>query len=200
MASQSVNNKVIPTEVQGERVLIRRLRFGDAEAVYRNCKSASVARWTLALPHPYPKNAAAKFISRTHRKWRAGKEYHMGIILRDENVLAGVLGLRNVDKKHHTAELGCLLGEKYWGQGLATEATGLAIRFGFEYLNLYRIYACFFEPNIASGRVLKKCGLVREGVWREAIVKHGRRRNIVHCAILKPEYEKQLREKVKMRK
>jgi [ribosomal protein S5]-alanine N-acetyltransferase len=192
--------KTIPTELHGGRISIRRVRISDAESIFRNNKSAKMTRWTLALPHPYPKSAAIKFINRSRRKWRMGLEYHFRVVLAEDNRLIGGVGLKNVDHRHHTAELGYGIVDKYWGQGYATEAAKLAMLFAFKHLKLYRIYACSFEGNIASWRVMEKCGMTREGVWREAIVKHGKRQNMVHYAILKPEYDKQVRKKAETKK
>jgi len=82
-----------------------------------------------------------------------------------------------------------LIGKKYWNRGYATEAIRLILQFGFSDLNLYRIYAGVFEPNIASRKVLEKYGFRQEGYWREAIVKHHTRQNLIHYALLKPEYD-----------
>ena len=56
-------------------------------------------------------------------------------------------------------EVGYRLIKKYWGQGLATEATQAAIRFGFDTLGFKTIYAHVDSKNPASARVLQKCGM-----------------------------------------
>lgn len=56
-------------------------------------------------------------------------------------------------------DLGYRLLPKYWGQGVATE-TGLgSLRYGFEALQLQEVNGAAEIPNIASNRVLEKCGL-----------------------------------------
>lgn len=56
-------------------------------------------------------------------------------------------------------DLGYRLLHKYWGQGVATE-TGLAsLKYGFEVLQLQEVNGAAEIPNIASNRVLEKCGL-----------------------------------------
>ena len=41
------------------------------------------------------------------------------------------------------------------------------MRYGFEQLNLNRIFATYFAANTASGRILKKLGMCYEGCQRQ---------------------------------
>ena len=66
-----------------------------------------------------------------------------------------------------TAEIGYYVGEPYWGQGIASEAIGKMVQYGFEVLDIIRIYAGVFEHNKASMRVLEKNGFVFEGISRK---------------------------------
>jgi RimJ/RimL family protein N-acetyltransferase len=52
-----------------------------------------------------------------------------------------------------------LLDRACWGQGLASEAAGAALRYGFETLGLPRIVGVALPANGASCRVLEKIGL-----------------------------------------
>jgi [ribosomal protein S5]-alanine N-acetyltransferase len=192
--------KKIPTELQGERIIIRRLRMSDAEDLYRHLKSRDVSRWLMTVPYPYSKDEAVKFIRKSMVQWRQQTSYHFAILLKENGGLIGGCAFRLVDFEHECVGIGYWLGKKYWHQGYATETAKLLLHLGFDVLGLYRVYAGHIEPNAASGRVLEKCGMTREGVWREAIIKHGERQNMVHYAILKPEYEKQVCKKAETKK
>ena len=52
----------------------------------------------------------------------------------------------------------------HWGRGYATEAARAAIAFAFEELGLDRIVAVTEPQNVASRRVMEKCGLSFVGV------------------------------------
>lgn len=56
------------------------------------------------------------------------------------------------------AELGYWVGEEYWGNGYATEASEELIRRAFNDLGVERIYASYKLGNISSKRVLEKLG------------------------------------------
>ena len=74
--------------------------------------------------------------------------------------------MKNVDHKSRCAEIDYWLGKNYWRRGLATEAMRLVLKFGFKKLKLHRIHAHTFEKNIASRKVLEKCGFKIEGIMR----------------------------------
>ena len=46
--------------------------------------------------------------------------------------------------------------------------------YGFRQLKLRRIYAGVFDSNIASAKVLEKCGFKKEGTLCKAIQKDGK--------------------------
>lgn len=63
-------------------------------------------------------------------------------------------------------EIGYLLKKSAWGKGYATEATQRLLQFAFEETPLKEVVATIDIENTASQRVLKKCGLVYEGMRR----------------------------------
>ena len=54
-----------------------------------------------------------------------------------------------------------------WGNGYATEAIGGVVECSFDILNLHRIYADYYEMNIASERVFSKLGFHIEGIYKD---------------------------------
>ena len=63
-------------------------------------------------------------------------------------------------------EIGYILKKSAWGKGYATEATNRLLKFAFEETPLEELVATTDLENIASQRVLEKCGLVYEGIRR----------------------------------
>lgn len=121
------------------------------------------------IPHPYDESDAKFFINLTQKEC---PRQNFGIAYNDE--LCGVIGLipqKDVHKK--SAEIGYWIGEPYWGKGIATKAVALIINYGFEKLDLIRIYSGVFGFNKASMKVLEKNNYQKEGVFKNAIVKNG---------------------------
>ena len=74
---------------------------------------------------------------------------------------------QNVDGRDEV-EVGYALLPEFWGQGLATEMARLSIDIGFSQLGLPEIISFTMPTNLASRRVMEKCGLVFERVldWK----------------------------------
>jgi [ribosomal protein S5]-alanine N-acetyltransferase len=174
-------------ELAGDRVVLRRPRLVDASDLERRISDAAVVRWTIRIPHPYPKGGARRFIRSAWNSWTRGRAYTFAILVDGEP--CGIISLRNVSMEHACGELGFWLGRDQWGRGIMTEAVRLMLRFAFEDLGLYRVYASTFAANDASRRVLEKNGLSLEGTLREAIVRYGARQDFLQFGILRPEYE-----------
>jgi RimJ/RimL family protein N-acetyltransferase len=84
-----------------------------------------------------------------------------------------VIGLvKLVNEQRHVAEIGYWLGEPFWGKGIMSQALELITAYAFEQLKLIRIQTIVFEYNVGSMRVLEKCGYIKEGICRKAIIKN----------------------------
>jgi len=70
-------------------------------------------------------------------------------------------------------DLSYILAKEFWGKGVVTHATKLAVQAGFQELGLARIQAYAMTTNIGSQRVLEKCGFQREGMLRNFVKKQG---------------------------
>lgn len=169
------------------KITIERLGTRHARGIYENIRDREVVRWTLNIPHPYPKNGAEKFIRKARNEARAGKAYHFAIMLEGQAI--GGIGLQKIDKLNKNAELGYWLGKKHWGKGCMTQAARLALRFGFGKLKLHRIYAHLFEGNAASRRVLEKSGFRQEALLKEARHRNGKYHNQLTYGILRSEFK-----------
>lgn len=168
-----------------ERLVLRPFTPDDGDRVQALAGAREVALGTLTIPHPYPDGAAQEWIATHAPKWAAGTLAAFAIVLPEEGVI-GAIGLEIV-REHRRAELGYWMGVPWWGRGLATEAARGVIRFGFEVLELDRIHAGHYTRNPASGRVLEKAGMVREGVLRAHIVKWGKPEDVAVYAVLRAE-------------
>ncbi len=85
-----------------------------------------------------------------------------------------------------SAEVGYWLSEKYWNQGIITEALQAITHYGFHTLELERIYAGVFEWNLKSARVLEKAGYKLEGRLYKSVLKDGKLIDSLLYAQVKP--------------
>lgn len=77
------------------------------------------------------------------------------------------------------------IAKAYWGRGVTTRATAMAMAVAARELRLARLQAYALDTNVASQRVLEKCGFVREGLLRSFVDIRGTLRSVyIHSLIL----------------
>lgn len=176
-----------PIVLQTERLTLRLPVHQDAGRIQTLAGDAKISRVTTNIPYPYPDAAAEKFIADVTEGMKNATGYTFAVYSQLDDMLVGMIGL-GMKKEHSRAEMGYWIGVDFWGKGYATEVAKEIIRFGFEDLNLNKIYACYFSFNPASGRVQEKAGMQQEGVFREHILKDGRYIDLVYTSILRNQY------------
>jgi len=167
-------------ELTTERLLLRLPREEDAERIAELLGEREVAATTLNIPNPYSLDDAAEWIGKCRAEVEAGKCFSAVICVREDgdgdqaasqsSHLIGSIGL-HYDQRHNHGEIGYWIGKPYWGKGYASEAARAVIRHGFETAGLHKIYAHHMVHNPASGRILEKLGMQREGMLRSHIRK-----------------------------
>jgi len=81
----------------------------------------------------------------------------------------GTCQIINLNWRHRSAELQIRIGnEAFHGQGYGTEAIHLLTTFGFNDLDLHRIYLHVFTSNTRAVHAYEKCGFNHEGTLSEA--------------------------------
>jgi [ribosomal protein S5]-alanine N-acetyltransferase len=152
--------------LETDRLRLRPYTDADIAELVPLIGARQVAAMTLRIPHPYSEQDAREFLVRIN----SDDEVRKAITLRSDGRLIGGVGLR-CEPKHHNAELGYWIGVPFWGNGYATEASREMLRYGFEKLNLDRIYASHFHHNPISGKILRKLGMRYEGCQRQHYLK-----------------------------
>lgn len=166
------------------RLTLRPFTPEDAPAVQRMASAYEVALNTMSIPHPYPEGAAAEWIARHDEDFAEERIVHWA--LDDGGEVVGAIGL--ILKGDAIGELGYWIGVPYWGRGYTTEAAEAVLRWGFEEKKLHRIFACYFQRNPASGRVMEKLGMTIEGTLRQHAVKWGEHCDITFYGMLADEW------------
>lgn len=161
-----------------ERLVLRPFRSEDADALTAVVNDPLIAANTLSIPHPYPDGMAAEWIAGHAAAFEAGRAAVFAVTEAAGGALCGASGL-HLDAVHRRAELGYWIAAEKRGRGYATEAGRALIAYGFEELGLERIHAAHYPHNPASGRVLEKLGMRREGVLRGHVRKGEQRLDFV---------------------
>jgi [ribosomal protein S5]-alanine N-acetyltransferase len=174
--------------VSTARLELRPFELADAADVQRLAGAREVADTTATIPHPYPDGVAEAWIATHHPAWEAQQQLVLAITERGTRQLMGAIGLV-FSGEHDRAELGYWLGVPYWGKGFATDAATALVDFGFNVLQLNRIQAHHLARNPASGRVLTKAGLRREGMSPQAVFKNGQPEDVIFYGITRGAFQ-----------
>ena len=170
------------------RLLLRAFAPADVPALVALAGDYEVAKNTLNIPHPYREEHARQWVRQTRENFQQRVAYAFALELRATGELIGGIGL-NLERRFDRAETGYWLGRPHWGRGLATEALGALLRFGFAELGLNKIYATHLAGNPASGRVMLKNGMVKEGELAQHAKRDGHYHDLWQYRLLRAEYE-----------
>ena len=99
--------------------------------------------------------------------YRSGESLQFGIERLDDRLLIGTCSLFHFYPACRRAELGYMLGRRYWGAGLMHEALQRLLTYAFDELDLARLEADIDPRNTNSARTLERLGFVKEGHMRE---------------------------------
>jgi len=84
--------------IETERLLLDRLRPGDAESVSRLADDPEVARYTANIPIPYTPVAAASWITSAAREMATGRSFIFAMRRREDGRLIGAIGASHADE------------------------------------------------------------------------------------------------------
>jgi len=107
----------------------------------------------------------------------------------DDDRLIGMTRLYDVDHLHGSAVLGLSVGRRSeWGRGFGTDASRVTIRYGFQELNLHRIWLDVFGYNDRARALYERLGFEVEGRLREHMLRDGRRYDVILMGLLRSEW------------
>lgn len=174
--------------IKTQRLTLRPLRMSDARDFHDYGKDPEVARYVLWDPHTSLRQTRS-ILRGLMLDSRIDNLHTKAIVINQDQSMVGTIGLVNQDTQNQCAEVGFSLARAQWGQGLMTEALRAYIRYLFEATTINRLEAVHDALNPASGSVMVKAGMRREGLHRGRIFYKGRYASVVLYAILRKDLE-----------
>ena len=171
------------------RLRLRRLTMGDAADVYRYSRDPEVAKHVLWEAHRSIGDSRA-YLRYMLRRYRSREPASWGIELRSTGRIIGTIGFMWIQQDNAAAEVGYSLAREYWNLGLMTEALRAVIQHGFDDMGLNRIEAQHETTNPASGAVMRKCHMQKEGTLRSRLFNKGRYVDVDLYAILRGDFNR----------
>ena len=156
MLYQLAKNRILETD----RLMLRPITLDDAEDLFEYASDPENTK------HTFPTH---KSIEET--EWVISNLFmcsplgNFAIELKENGKMIGTCDLR-VNESEKSAELAYAINKKYWGNGYAPEAAKRLLELAFQDLKIERLWAKFSSKNPASGRVMEKIGMEKEGILR----------------------------------
>ena len=169
------------------RLKLRKLEQSDLPLIVQYANNKKIADNVLSFPHPYQQKDALDWMASTYKGFEEKQKFVFAIAIKETNAFVGAIGL-NLDMTNNKAELGYWIGEPHWSKGLATEAIGAVLQYGFISLELHKIYATHFTDNPASGKVMTKNGMIREGHLKDHYKKGAVYKSVIQYRLTKEEF------------
>jgi ribosomal-protein-alanine N-acetyltransferase len=158
------------TQLQGNGFVIRGWKKGDEISLQKNANNPKISACLMdRFPSPYTMEAAINWVEALIDQ---DPMINFAITINDE-VIGGIGIEPRQDVYRKTAIIGYWLSEELWGRGIMPEAVKLVTKYAFTQFDFIRLQASVYSKNPASMRVLEKAGYVKEGVMRNAVIKHG---------------------------
>ncbi|EFR41689.1 acetyltransferase, GNAT family [Selenomonas sp. oral taxon 137 str. F0430] len=176
------------TFLQGAKVYLREVQIEDVnDDYYVWMNDWEINRYMETHFFPQGKETicayAKEHIGKSSEPWWA-------ICERETDRHVGNIKLGPINYYHRTADVSYFIGDKKcWGKGYGKEALSLVTAFAFEVLNLEKIMAGAYAPNIASQKMLETTGFRCEATFRKQVYFEGRRIDTYEFGLTREDYE-----------
>jgi RimJ/RimL family protein N-acetyltransferase len=145
--------------LETDRLILRELKQSDAEAFFAMDSNPKVHEylWNKPVQTIEETIEVIEFVRKQYLENGIGR---FAITSKETNEFIGWAGLKYntepVNNKTNFYDIGYRLDEKFWGKGIATEASFAWLKYAFETMNIKTIEAAAHSENIASNKILQK--------------------------------------------
>lgn len=155
--------------IETERLVLRRFTLDDADAMFQNWASDSEVTKYLMWPTHANRNVSMDVLKEWVPCYEKEDYYQWAIVIKEEGPAPiGSIAVVQQDDRTSKVHIGYCIGQKWWHQGITSEALNAVIHYLFDRVGVNRIESRHDPRNPHSGNVMKKCGMNYEGTMRQA--------------------------------
>lgn len=176
-------------EIKTERLLLRRFKISDAEAMFNNwANDSDVTKYLIWQPHGSI-DVTKQIINEWVDSYDNDDSYNWAIVLKENGgILVGSISVVSKSDEVGSVEIGYCMSKAFWHRGIMTEALTAVIKFFFEEVGVNRVESRHDSKNPHSGGVMKKSGMKYEGTLRQADKNNSGICDACYYGILKSEW------------
>lgn len=178
----------LPT-LETERLRLRHPRPNDVDALLAVFGDERTMRYWGGEPITDLDDARA-YLASIDTGFARRRLFQWAITVATDDRLIGTVTLYQWDRANRRAEIGFILAPEHWGRGIASEAVGTVLAFGFDAMELHRVEADVDPENDRSRRLVERFGFRDEGLLRDRWRLRGRWADSVIYGLLRGEFER----------
>ena len=149
-----------------ENLIFRELTMDDIFDIYSLYSDHKVMRFDQGEPFTDLKEAK-ELVSGFKESNCSHGSLSWGVELKEANKIIGTCGFKNWDRLSRHSELGGNISSEYWGNHYGTEILKFMLDYGFNKMDLNKIYAYTTVKNSSVLRLMDKYGFKQEGRLQE---------------------------------
>ena len=169
--------------IKGHKAALRSIEEDDFSLIHRWANDQKTTHYMFTGQIPLAATQTKKAYS---REFNSASNVVFIIVDMQTNNPIGMVGLYDLHFTARKAEFRILIGDPdSRGKGIGTEVTTLIVKYGFERLNLHRIFLGVTDENKAAAKTYKKCGFKEEGTLQDDIYRNGRYYDTIRMALVR---------------
>lgn len=153
--------------IETPRLILRKARIEDAEAMFRNWANDAEVTKFLTWPTHGNIEVTKKLLTSWVDSYQKNDYYQWMIVLKEIGEPIGSIMASTVGRAQ-SAHIGYCIGKRWWHQGIMSETLKAVMDFLFDEVGYHRVESMHDSNNPHSGGVMRKCGMQYEGTLRQA--------------------------------
>jgi ribosomal-protein-serine acetyltransferase len=172
-----------------ESVSIVSMNDGHAAVLLElvNANRPHLRQWLSWVDHMQHEGHFLHFISQCQKKEAAGTDFAYLILY--NGIVAGRIGLYNIDQQNKIGAIGYWLGQAFSGKGIVHRACVALTNFSFTTPDINRIELKCGTGNFKSQAVAERLGFKKEGIIHRGELLYNQFIDLHLYAMLKTEWE-----------
>ena len=139
-------------------IKLRPLKLTDADYMKEFAEDEDISKNLLFTRYPFSTENMISFIKSS---WEDRRNVHYAIANENDEYI-GTISLKNISYIDKNAEYAIVTRKKFWGLNVASSATDKILNYGFNTLNLNKIYLNVLSSNLRAVRFYEKYGFKKK--------------------------------------
>ena len=152
-------------KLETKRLVLRKLELSDAKELFEGLRNQEAFCY-YANKKKVTLDEQIESFSKMQEKYGNLNYYNWAIVQKSDGKIVGAINFK-ADDKNDSVEFSYATDERFTGRGYMTEALECVTDFAFSKLKANRVQGGCSVKNLASKRVMEKCGFEFEGTLKK---------------------------------